>query len=190
MARWALISGEGGSDKSACARQVADRLQAAGLRVGGYLQHKLRDEQGQKRYELGRLGAKAERVVLAVDGIAAKGPGEDFFCSMAFYESAFDAARRWVEEDARAAEVLVLDGISKLEVSGKGHCAALESALRLPEDQVVILCARASQLSCVVERFALDDSAMVAALEVPAEAAAVEELASAVREAVGKPRTP
>jgi nucleoside-triphosphatase THEP1 len=180
MARWALISGESGVENAACALKALQRLRAKGVRIAGFVQHKTRNERGEKRYHLERL-LTGERAILAVDGVAAKGPTEEFFCSMAFHNDAFDAARRWVEEDAAGADLLLLDGISKLEVSGKGHCATLEHALRLDEP-VVFMCVRASQLSYVIERFALADADMVAALEPPADDAAFDAFVCDVKE--------
>jgi nucleoside-triphosphatase THEP1 len=167
MARWALISGGNGTENAACALKVVARLATRGIRAAGFVQRKHVDEEGRKRYELVRLGG-GESVVLAVDGVAAKGPTEEFFCSMAFHQEGFDAARRWLEEDAPTSDLLVLDGISKLEVSGKGHCATLEAAL-CSTGKVVLLCARAHQLVYVVERFGLEEADMVAALELPAD---------------------
>ena len=167
-------------DNAALALSIVERLTAAGLRVAGFVQHKSRNERGEKRYELVRLHSK-DRAVLAVDGVAAKGPTEEFFCSMAFHNDGFDAARLWVEEDAGGADLLLLDGISKLEVSGKGHCATLEAALR--GEAAVLICVRASQLSYVFERFGLDDAQMFAALELPANDGAVEKFVQDVGEA-------
>ena len=180
MARWALISGESGVENAACAMEVLGRLKGDGIRIAGFVQRKSRNERGEKRYHLERLST-GERAILAVDGVAAKGPSEEFFCSMAFHNDAFDAANRWVKEDAAGADLLLLDGISKLEVSGKGHCATLEKALRLRKP-VILICVRASQLSYVIERFALHDDKMVAALELPADQSAFDAFVGDLRE--------
>jgi nucleoside-triphosphatase THEP1 len=180
MARWALISGESGEENAAFAMEVIERLKMDGIRIAGFVQHKSRNERGEKRYHLERL-LTGEQAILAVDGVAAKGPSQEFFCSMAFHNDAFNAANRWVKEDAAGAGLLLLDGISKLEVSGKGHSATLERALRLRRP-VVLICVRASQLSYVIERFALPDDKMVAALELPADESAFEAFVGELRE--------
>ncbi len=179
MVRWALISAERGYAATECALEAVGALRAAGLRVGGYHQHKWRNERGEKRYDLVHLSS-GERVVLAVDGVAPKGPGEELFCSMSMHESGFESARRWVAADAADSDVLLLDGISKLEISGKGHAATLESVL-VEGGPVLLLCTRASQLSGVLERFALPDDGLVAALELPAS---IEDTQSFQRELV------
>lgn len=187
MARWAIISGSHGAENVACARALLERLRCSGIRIAGILQHKSRNERGDKRYEVIRI-CDGERAILAVDGVAARGPAEESFCSMAFHNDAFDAARRWVEEDVVGADLLILDGISKLEVSGKGHSATVERALRR-EDVIVLLSVRASELSYVVERFALVEDDMVAAIELPAGPEAFGAFATAIEQAC-LPRQP
>ena len=183
MARWALISGENGVENAARAVEVAERLAAGGARVAGYVQHKGVDERGRKRFEIVRLSS-GERAVLAVHGVFPR-PGEgERFCSMAFRNDGFATARRWIEEDAPAADLLVLDGISKLEVMGRGHSATLGAALRR-EGKLVLVCARASQLFYVVERFGLAEEDLVAALELPAAVGAADSFARAVAAALG-----
>ncbi|MGC4115658.1 MAG: nucleoside-triphosphatase [Myxococcales bacterium] len=172
MVRWALISGESGVENADLALSVVARLESARVRTAGFVQHKWRNESGEKRYELVRLHHD-EKTILAVDGVAAKGPNEEFFCSMAFHNEGFDAALRWIREDLAGADLVLLDGISKLEVSGKGHSATLEHALR-HSDALVLICVRASQLSYVMERFALSDEGLVAALELPADESALD----------------
>ena len=180
MARWALISGESGEENAACALKVVAHLAASGIRASGFTQRKHIDEEGRRRYELVRL-LGGERAVVAVGGVVPKGPAEEAFCSMAFHNEGFDAAGRWLDEDAPAADLLVLDGIGKLEVSGKGHCSTLGAVLHWA-DKVVLLCAKASQLVYVVERFGLKDKDMVAALELPADDAAFDAFCRSVGE--------
>ena len=183
MARWALITGEKGERKAELALEVAEALRARGLRVAGIVQLGFKDEQAeQKRYELQRI-SNGERVFLAVDGVVAKGPTEEGFCTFAFRNEAFDLARSWMEEDAAGAEVLVVGEVSKLEIADKGNAACLKWALAQDDSKVVLVAARASQLFYVMEQFGLQDDP-VAALEMPGEPGArealVEELVAAV----------
>lgn len=166
MARWALISGEKGHNKSALALELVERLKAEGVRAAGFVQLRHYDESGEKGYQLLRL-ATGERLVLARGGVAPRDASQEAFCSYAFDNDAFARAHRWLQEDLPAAPLVVLDDISKLEVQGKGHAAALASALAQP-DKVVLVCARASQLFYVVENFGLGDEP-VDALELPAD---------------------
>lgn len=181
MARWAIISGEDGEQNAALALELVAELRSAGVRVGGYVQRKYVAADGKKGYDLVRL-RDHETVPLAFEGAAAKGPGEETFCSLVFQQTGFDAARRWLEEDAPLSDLLVLDAISKLEVSGKGHATTLEAALRVP-DKLVLLCVRASQFVYAFERFKLADLEVVAELELPAESAARTAFARELAEA-------
>lgn len=184
MARWAVIAGEDGEQSASLALELVAELRAASVRVGGFVQRKGVDGDGKKGYDFVRLRDE-ETVPLALEGASARGPGEETFCSLVFQQAGFDAARRWLEEDAATADLLVLDGISKLEVSGRGHAAALEAALQLP-DKVVLLCVRGSQLVYAVERFKLAELDVIGELEWPAEPTARDAFARELREACGR----
>jgi nucleoside-triphosphatase THEP1 len=182
MARWALISGDKGHDKAALALQIAERLRARGVKVGGFVQRSWRDEAAdQKRYELVRLG-KPEKALLAVDGEVAKGPDREEFCSYAFRNDVFSLACQWMREDAQQAQVLVIGEVSKLEASGKGHASSMRVALEQDDSKVVLVLARASQLFYVMESFGLSDDPL-AALEMPADSAAIDALADQLADA-------
>ena len=128
---------------------------------------------GHRRVRIGR----GEELVVARPGAAARGPHEETFCSFVFDNDAFGAARRWIEEDAAGAGVLLIDEVSKLEIAGKGHHDAV--AWALGADRLVVLAVRADQLFGVMERFALDepvasfDAAEQDGIEVFADAVAV-----------------
>jgi nucleoside-triphosphatase THEP1 len=176
MALWALISGEESQPKSDFALELARTLAARGVRVGGFAQDKQVDAKGEAGYALVRLST-GERVPLARAGVAPRGPEEEAFCGYAFRTDGFALARRWIEQDADA-DVLVLDGISKLEAAGRGHAAALELALALPSPKRVVVAARSSQLFYVMERFALPEP--FANVDLPAGAEEREAFVGAV----------
>ena len=163
MARWALISSEKGQGRASFTLGVVAELRAAGLHVAGFVQRP-RTDGDEKGYELQRL-ATGERIVLAQGGVAAKGPSQESFCTYAFRNDAFELAFGWIRQDAAAAEVLVLEDVSKLEVQGKGHAASLAWALEQP-GKVVLISVRASQLFYVVETFGLEGDP-VATAELP-----------------------
>jgi nucleoside-triphosphatase THEP1 len=163
MVRWALIECERSKPKSEFALELSRALAGKGLRVGGFAQPERRDERGEKGYELVRLST-GEREELARGGVAAR-PGEEAVCDFAFRQGAFDLARRWIEADA-GADVLILDGIGKLEAAGRGHAASLRRALELSPPARVVVAARPSQLFYLVERFGLEEP--IASLRLPA----------------------
>jgi len=179
MSRWALISAESGTESATLALSVVGRLEASGVRTAGFVQRKSRNERGEKRYDLERLH-RPDRAVLAIDGVAAKGPNEEFFCSMAVHNDGFAAAGRWLEEDAAGADVLLIDEISKLETAGRGHSATFQRA-RQRDEALVLFCVRASELFYVLERFALPEEAMVAAIELPADDVVVDGFVDALK---------
>ncbi len=173
MACWALISGEDSVDRATCALSAAERLTGLGLSVGGFIQRRDVDAEGRKGYtlvRLGGLGQAAETAPLAVPGTPPPGPDEGPSCSMTFDPAAFATAARWAAEDAEAgADLLVFGGVSRLEVSGHGHYAALSAALARSESggPAVLFCARASLLPRVLDRLGLEDEPL-AAIELPA----------------------
>lgn len=177
--RWALLSGQRGSDKSGTARRLVASLRARGLGVAGFTQRRLPSPEGEmKRYLLERIGS-LEQVVLADEGLG--GATQESHCTHAFAGSAFELALGWLQEDAPAAQVLVLDDVSKLETQGRGHAAAVRWALAQP-GKTVLLCVRAKQLFYVMENFGIQD-APLDALELPADAAEEARFASSIADA-------
>lgn len=168
-ARWALISGEDGAATSERVARIARALGGEGRSIGGFVQRRSVAPSGERRYEAVRLRDGAA-VTLAFDAPAARGPQEEYFCSMAFQLEAFEQVGRWLDEDAPA-ELLVFDGLGKLEVQGRGHGPSLARHLARPE-ALLLLGARASQVGFLIEAFGLDEAALVGALEAKEEEAA------------------
>jgi nucleoside-triphosphatase THEP1 len=181
---WALVVAARGGQRSRAAREVADALLASGLRVGGFVQRT--DEVG--------AGAKVLTVVRLRDGLerplarpAAQVSADGAACSLAFDPAGFAEARAWVDEDVGAAQVLVLDGLGKLELSGEGHRAALDRALG--SGAPVVLAVRDDQLVYAVEALGLGDPL---ASYTDGEGAAAREafVAAVVTAARGRPGAP
>jgi len=182
MAHWAIITAEDGATATGCALAVIDALRGRGVRVGGFVQSRSREESGDRREEIVHLQG-GERAELATSKLTPKEAAEG--CSMAFRAESFELARRWLEEDAPRSQVLVVDSVAKLEAAGEGHGPALLWALRLPEPLVVLFCARAGHLSQIVERFGLGEE-MLAGLELPASDEARDELVRALAGAAAR----
>lgn len=176
--RWALISSEKGHKRADLTLAIAERLRAGGARVAGFVQLRCRDSHDQKSFEMMRL-TTGERAQLAAEGVGAKGPTQEGFCTYAFDNSAFERAFAWLQADAPNADVLVLDDVSKLETQGKGHAASLAWALEQP-GKTVLISVRASQLFYVMENFGLLVDDPIAAIEMPAGERACEELVAAI----------
>lgn len=168
--RWALIVGPKGSGKTSLAARVARELTARGVSVDGVLQAAVHQDGERVGFQARRVGASGDEVALARRGVAPEGtPPERAheFCSYVFDDDAFVQARRWVEQAANAADVVIVDEVSKLEVARGGHYAGIKSALGARA--VVLLVVRADQLFAVVERFELEDA--IATLETADEGA-------------------
>jgi nucleoside-triphosphatase THEP1 len=166
MARWAAIVGARGTGKSTHATRVVELLERRGVRVGGFFQKASEDELGRRSYDLHRLST-GDVLPLARPTTGQEVPGHTTYCSFSFVDAAFVNACRWVEQDIGACPVIVVDEVSKVEVSGQGHHDSIRCALAADDDTVVVLCVRADQLFYVVEKFELEDDA-VGVLEVPA----------------------
>ena len=149
---WALVVAARGGKRSLAAREVADALTARGLRIGGFTQRTLERENGDKSFELVRAAGGAVLPLARADKRAAPEGGG---CSVVFDPGAFEAARRWVEDDVRASDVVVLDGVGKLELAGEGHRAAIGRALA--SAPLVVLAVRDDQLVYAVEALELDE---------------------------------
>lgn len=178
MARWAAIIGARGTGKSSQALAVAGMLRERSIEVGGFLQIGVMDDLGRKSYDLRRLST-GETIPLARPASGTEADGNTSFCSFAFVDASFAAARAWLEEEIPRCGALIVDEVSKLEVGGQGHHEAIRRALSAVEDVVVVLCVRADQLFYVVESFGLDDDA-VAVIEVPATEEDLKEFVSMV----------
>ncbi len=166
MARWAAIVGARGTGKSTHATRVVELLQRRGVRVGGFFQKATEDELGRRSYDLHRL-VTGEVLALARPTTGQELPGHTTYCSFSFVDEAFIKACRWVEQDLGSCPVIIIDEVSKVEVSGQGHHDAIRCALAAGDDTVVVLCVRADQLFYVVEKIELEDDA-AGLLEVPA----------------------
>jgi nucleoside-triphosphatase THEP1 len=149
---YALVIGEKGRHKSTAMREVAQGLTARGLRVAGFTQRTFEVAPGRKTVEVVRVcdGSAVQIARTSAD------PGDAAaVCSFAFESPAFEEARRWLEADAAAADVIVLDGMGKLELGGGGHRGTIEYALRagLP----VVLGVREDSLVYALEALALGE---------------------------------
>jgi nucleoside-triphosphatase THEP1 len=179
---WALVVAARGGRRSRTAREVVAALAARGLRVGGFTQRTTDHEDGSKEFDLVHAAAGAIVPLARADKRAA--PAEGGGCSVVFDPAAFEAARRWIEADAPTSDVLVLDGIGKLELAGEGHRAAVARALAAAP--LVVLAIRDDQLVYAVEALGLDEP--VASFTDGDGVGALSAFVEAVAAAVGRGR--
>lgn len=168
----AIVSSVHGSETADELSELASSLRASGLTVAGFVQPRGLDAQGRARHELLRLRTE-ERIGLAVAGVVPRGPDEESFCSKAFSLGSFDTALEWIREDGPKSDVVILDGLGKLEAAGRGHSRALDAALvsarsRSSGPALIVVGARTSQLTYLLDRFGWGEDLLWAALELPA----------------------
>ncbi len=178
--RYALVTGGNGGVRSGLMAELAERLAARGLRVGGFVELRRLDARpGETAIELIRVPGRERRAL--AHHHPAPDPNESGGCSLVFLPDGFEAASRWLEEDRGRADVVLVDGIGKLELAGEGHRPALSRALAAG-DPVVLLSVRDEQLVYALEALGLEEPvAAVSAADGERERAAfVERLAGAV----------
>jgi len=151
--RWALIVGARGTGKSWLSARVVASLTERGVAVAGVFQEAMVEGDERVGYRACRA-ARGDSVIVARKATAQAPPG-DVSCSFAFDAAAFAQVRRWIAEDTRAGGAVLIDEVSKQEVSGGGHYEAIVDALQGPA--LVILAVRADQLVFVMEKLALDE---------------------------------
>jgi nucleoside-triphosphatase THEP1 len=144
-----VIAGKGGR-RSHAAREVAAALAAGGLRVGGFTQRTVQSETGAKTIDLVHL-PDGEAAPLARSAT----PADAAACSLAFDRAGSERARRWIEADAAASDVLVVDGLGKLELGGEGNRSAVAAALA--SGRPVVLAVRDDQLVYAMEALGLEE---------------------------------
>jgi nucleoside-triphosphatase THEP1 len=179
---YAVVIAAKGGRRSQVAREVLEALAARGLAVGGFTQRTLDGEGGDKAIDLVHAGDG--RTVPLARTVARRDPAEGSGCSLAFDAAGFEAARRWVEEDVRRSDVVVLDAIGKLELAGEGHRGAIAAALA--GTPPVVLAIRDDQLVYALEALGLGEP--VAAYTEGEDAAALAAFLDAVAGAAGQAR--
>lgn len=158
-ARWALITGAKGADKSGAAARVAEMLAARGIRVGGVIQSPVREGGETVAYRARRVGSPGDELLLGRRGAAPEGARAEALCehcSFVFDLDAFAETASWIRRAAAERDVIVIDEVSKLEASGGGHHDAIRDALGARA--LVVLVVRADQLFAIVERFGLGEA--------------------------------
>lgn len=164
---WALVVAAKGGKRSRAAADIADALRARGVRLGGFVQRMAEPAPGTKEISLVRLRDGRERLLARTTPAAAPSPtvspaalqpaaaDEASACLIGFDPAGFAEARAWVNEDAATMDLLLLDAIGKLELSGEGHRDAVRRALS--SGKPVALAIRDDQLVYAMEAFGLDE---------------------------------
>jgi excisionase family DNA binding protein len=137
---------------------LVDVLRSQGVRVGGFLQVPSGPASAKPLgYDLYRL-LQPERMPLA-ERIRhdQRGPTGERSCELTFHAAALVRACEWLREDASVSDVLVVDGVGKLEERGQGLFPALAWARMQVRPKMILLSSRWDHVPQVTARLALTD---------------------------------
>lgn len=172
---WSAIIGGRNTDKPGAALAVARRLEAKGLRVGGFVQREVLDDKGEvKGWDVERLDGSERRLL-------ARTSDTPELCDYTFDAAGFAQAAAWAQEPC---DVVVVGSVGKLEADKKGHFSVLERLARAEGGPHVLACVRDSCLSPV--GLVLPDA--TSWIELPCDDAALEQFAAALADAVSPAR--
>lgn len=123
-----LFHGPKFSGKSLLVEKLAARLSSDGIRVTGFFQRGIFDEEGRKTGHDIVLLPKGESRPIASRSIESS--------EWSFFDEAFTVAAESIEEDA---DLCVIDEIGRLELKGEGHRRALDRAMVLDTPILIVV---------------------------------------------------
>jgi len=133
------------------------QLQQRGLKVGGFVQVPSGPASEKPLgYDLYRL-ARAERVPFAERRLPLRGQPAERFCELSLHTESLARAWQWLREDMACCELLVVDGVGRLEEQGQGMFPALAWARSIDGPKLVLLSVRSGQVPNVADALALSD---------------------------------
>ncbi|MCC6903940.1 MAG: DUF2478 domain-containing protein [Polyangiaceae bacterium] len=165
MSHWSAIVGKPGTEKGQAAKKLAALLEARGFAVAGFVQDDVSDAAGKTvGWDISSVTGPAER------GVLAREAAEADLCGYKFEPSGFQLARRLSQ---RAADVVIVGGVGKLEAAEQGHWPLLKALIDREPGPHVVACIRDTCLSAIA--LALPDP--LDSVELPCDAADLERLA-------------
>jgi nucleoside-triphosphatase THEP1 len=150
-----IVTGATGSGKTTLTAAVVERLRAGGARVAGVLAPGYLAEGRRTGFDIVNL-ATGERKPLAREGdrVAGRHPRWSRF---AFSPEGLALGHRALAEDARGADVVVIDEVGPFELSGGGWADALDALVAMPSG-AVLLVARESVVDAVKAKWGSAES--------------------------------
>ncbi len=182
--RWAVLIRDRADQMLGLVQELRDR----GLRVGGFVQVPSGPASAKPLgYDLYRLN-KPERAPLAErirhDQLS---PSGDRFCELSFHASTLARACEWLREDVSMSDLLIVDGVGRLETRGQGLFPALAWARTQSRPKLIILSSRRAHVPDVARRLSLSDK-QVTELSFGSQSAAPQQIVEQIVRACG--RTP
>lgn len=150
--RWTILT----RDRADQMLRLVDVLRARGLTVGGFIQVPAGPASSKPLgYDLYRL-SRAERIPLAErirhDQLR---PTGERYCELSFHPDTLARACEWLREDVSTVDLLVVDGIGRLEEQGQGLFPALAWARMQPRPKLIVLSSKRSHVPNVAKRLSL-----------------------------------
>jgi nucleoside-triphosphatase THEP1 len=161
-----MLVGETGSGKTTRAKEVIERLQAQGLRVGGILAPGLLESGRRTGFDLVNL-ATGESAPLARENTGGAAPHAQW-SRFSFSEQGLALGRRALGPDSLGADVVLVDEVGPFELAGGGWAPALDDLAR-DETRPLIMVVRSSIVDAVRRRWGSADSVAWDASATPAD---------------------
>ncbi len=154
---WVIVTGATGSGKTTLTAAVVERLHARGARVAGILAPGYLAEGRRTGFDIVNL-ATGERKPLAREEahVAGRHPRWSRF---AFSPEGLALGHKALADDARGADVVVVDEVGPFELSGGGWADALDALVVMPSG-AMLLVVRESVVDAVKARWGSAESAV------------------------------
>ena len=134
---WVIVTGGTGSGKTTLTAAVVERLRARGARVAGILAPGYLAEGRRTGFDIVNL-ATGERKPLAREEVHVAGR-HPRWSRFAFSPEGLALGRRALAEDARGADVVVIDEVGPFELSGGGWADALDALVATPSSAMLLV---------------------------------------------------
>ncbi|HNS95334.1 MAG TPA: helix-turn-helix domain-containing protein [Polyangiaceae bacterium] len=149
--RWTILA----RDRAEQMLDLVDVLRHRGVSVGGFLQLPSGPASAKPMgYDLFRL-RHPERLPIAERNLTGRRNQGERFCELTFHKNALVRACEWLREDVETSDVLIVDGVGRLEQRGQGLFPALAWARMQPRSTMIVLSSRWNRVPQVTQRLAL-----------------------------------
>jgi|GEM_PF-666138 len=152
--RWTVLT----RDRAEQMLDLVQVLRDRGLRVGGFVQVPSGPSSSKPLgYDLYRL-SQPERIPLA-ERIRhdQRRPTGERHCELTFHTSTLARACEWLREDVAVSDLLIVDGVGRLEERGQGLFPALAWARMRARPKMIVLSSRSDHVPHITQRLALSD---------------------------------
>jgi len=152
--RWTVLT----RDRADQMLDLVQALRKRGLRIGGFVQVPSGPASSKPLgYDLYRL-SQPERVPLAERIVHdQRRPTGERYCELTFHTATLARACEWLREDVAVSDLLIVDGVGRLEERGQGLFPALAWARMQARPKMIVLSSRPNHVAHLAQRLALSD---------------------------------